>query len=85
METSHFRSDLMDIKLSWLFIADNYKNLGDREKAYEVYKDLFSSLTSSLEPASLVEKYHYHLREWHHFTATVARTEGYKLDEGLCV
>lgn len=66
----------MQIRLQWLFIADNYRNLGEAGRAYEVVKDLVSFSSQTDDLGELEERYRQHLMEWEEFSATVAQNEG---------
>lgn len=68
----------MQLKLRWLFLADNYRNIGEKGRAYEVVKDLvaFSSETDDL--SELEERYRHHLMEWEEFSASAENNGRYK-------
>lgn len=58
------QNSLLDLKLEWLFIADSYRNAGDKLRAYEVAKDLFGLLGETDDLELLGERYRSHLAEW---------------------
>ena len=60
-------NDPIKIKLDWLFIADNYRNIGQKGRAYEVVKDLVSFSGDTDDPQKLKERYEFHLAEWERF------------------
>ncbi len=61
--------DPLKIKLDWLFIADNYRNIGEKGRAYEVVKDLVSFSGDTDDYRKLKERYEHHLAEWERFSA----------------
>ncbi len=55
-----------EIKIAWINLADNYKSIGQNERAYELLKDLFQSQETS--PIHVLkEKYLKHLHEWQQY------------------
>ena len=75
------QSQSMQLRLQWLFLADNYRNLGEKGRAYEVVKDLVAFSSQTDNSTELEERYRQHLMEWEEFSATVAQKEGYKEDK----
>lgn len=58
---------LQNIKINWINLADNYKSIGQKERAYEILKDLFRYQNDS-SPAILSELYLRHLHDWQQFS-----------------
>ena len=55
-----------EIKIAWINLADNYKSIGQNERAYELLKDLFK-YQEDTSCKVLRKKYLQHLHEWQQY------------------